>query len=142
LKPATFILLLLLIPLLIPNGVQGADEPQQKTERLPSDGRIEVIRAWLSQGGRLLIISFRFDGIWNARDPRNLKEAYIIEESTRERFSVFRVGRVGALGQRNLNRQGPISVALIDNPEGKIKKDSRVTLVIGNLHQEHVVVEE
>ena len=40
------------------------------------------------------------------------------------------------------NRQGPISVALIDTSKEKIKINSRVTLVIGNLHQEHIVVEE
>jgi hypothetical protein len=127
--------------LLISNVSVAGEELGQKMEKLPQNGRIEVIKARLGRGGLLLNISFRIQGIGNLRPPTNTRDLYVIEESTGKRFNVRRISGVGALGQRR-SSEGPISSVLIDNPQGKIKKDSRVTLVIGNLQQEHIVVEE
>jgi len=110
-------------------------------EMPPPEGRIEVVKASLSRGGLSLDIRFRLREVGNLNRPRSPIEIYVIEESSGERFNVLRVSGVGALGQRRLN-QGPILFALIDNSERKIKKDSRVTLVVGKLRQEHIVVEE
>lgn len=140
-KFGSFVLPLLLIPLLISNGALAANDLEQKTEKLPSNGRIEVIRSSLSRGGLFLDIRFRIREVGSLIRPGSPIEIYIIEESTGERFYARKFVRVGALGQKHLN-EGPISLVIIENTQRKIKKDSRITLVIGNLHQEHIVVEE
>ncbi len=137
----TFFLFLSLITLLISNVSVAGDELGQKMEKMSQNGRIEVIKARLGRGGLLLIISFRIQGIGSLRPPTNIRDIYVIAESTGERFNVRRVSRVGALGQRH-SSEGPVSSVLIDNLQREIKKDSRVTLVIDNLQQEHIVVEE
>jgi hypothetical protein len=137
----TFFLFLSLITLLISNVSFAGDELGQKMEKPSQNGRIEVIKARLVRAGLLLNISFRIQGIGNLRPPANITDIFVIEESTGKRFNVRSVSRVGALGQRRLG-EGPISSVLIDNSQGEIKKNSRVTLVIDNLRQEHIVVEE
>lgn len=140
-KFGTFVLPLLLIPLLISTGALAANELDQKTERLPSNGRIDVIRASLSRGGLFLNVRFRIREVGSLNRPGSPMEIYVIEESTGERFYPRRFARIGALGQKHLD-EGPISMVIIENTQKKIKKGSRVTLVIGNLRQEHIVVEE
>jgi hypothetical protein len=143
LKSGTSVLFLFLIALLIPNVSFAADQLEQKTGSQPPDGQIEVIKARLSGGGRLLDIRFRVHGAIGNRNisMRYARNVYAIEESTGERFYARRFARIGALGQKHLD-EGPISLVTIDNPEGKIKKDSRITVVIGGLRQEHIIVEE
>jgi hypothetical protein len=68
-------------------------------------------------------------------------DAYAIEDSTGEKFSVQRFVRAGALGQKHLE-EGPVSLVIISNTKGKIKKGSRISFVIRGLRQEHILVQE
>lgn len=142
-KSGTLVLFSSLIALLILNVSFAADPLEQETESRPPEGRIEVIKARLGGGGRFLDIQFRVHGaIGNRSIPmRYARNVYAIEESTGERFYARRFAKIGALGQKHLN-EGPISFVSIENPEGKIKRDSRITVVIGGLRQEHIIVEE
>jgi hypothetical protein len=72
---------------------------------------------------------------------RYARSAYVIEETTGEKFAARKFVRIGPLGQKHLD-EGPISFARIDNAGGKIKKASRITFVIRGLRQERIVVEE
>lgn len=136
-----FALFLVLIFLLISNVSVAADALDQKMEGPPPEGQIEVVKASLSRGGLILDIRFRIREVRSLNRPGSPIEIYVIKESTGERFYARRFARIGALGQKHLD-QGPISLVIIDNPEGKIKKDSRITFVIGGLRQEHIIVEE
>jgi len=137
--------LLLLLPLLLsPPAISFADRPLEPGIEEKGPGvRLEVIKAKLSGRGGVLHIRFRIHrGIRNrnipTRDPGN---AYAIDESTGEKYYVRRSFRGGALGQKRFE-EGAVSLVIIDNVKQKIKKDSRITFVIGGLRQEHIVVEE
>ena len=118
----------------------SADEVEQKKESPSVEYRIEVMKVRLIGDGDLLEIRFRVHGVRRV-SPSNPRYIYIIKESTGEIFYPHRVSRVGALGQKNLN-EGPISFVIIDNIKGKIIKGNQVTLGIGQLRQEHILVEK
>jgi hypothetical protein len=136
-------ILLLIISLLTP-AISFADETTEpKIEKKTTELRLEVIKAKLSGKGNLLDIQFRIRGeignpILSMKYARN---TYVIEESNGEKFYARRFARIGALGQKHLD-EGPISFVTMNNPGGKIKKGSRITFVIGELRQEHIIVEE
>jgi len=135
---------LLLTLFLFTPAISFADQPSEPgIEEKNIAVRLEVIKAKLSRRGEILHIRFRIHrGIGNRNSPtRYPVDAYAIEESTGEKFSVQRFVRAGALGQKRLE-EGPVSLVIISNTKGKINKGSRITFVIGGLRQEHIVVEE
>jgi len=126
--------------LLIWSISSSAGEVEQKKESPSVDYQIEVMKVRLIGDGDLLEIRFRVQGVRRVA-PSNPRYIYIIKESTGEIFYPRRVSRVGALGQKRLN-EGPISFVVIDNIKGKIIKGEQVTLGIGPIRQEHILVEE
>ncbi len=103
---------------------------------IPSqDIRLEITKAMLVAGGRLVEIRYRIVGDIKAR-PLNPKETYIVDEATGEIIFVERPPRLmGGL------RQMPPSYIIFPN-NGIIKKGSNITVVIGGIRQEHISVEE
>jgi hypothetical protein len=133
------IIIVFLLPALPLAGQQAAPEIEKKGQEV----RLEVIKAKLIKNGIFLDVHFRIrGGVGKPNvDSRHFGYAYVIEESTGEKFYVQRFAKFGALGQKRLD-EGPISIARIDNEGGKIRKYLRVTFVIGGLRQEHILVEE
>lgn len=96
--------------------------------------RLEITRAMLVAGGRLIEVRYRILGDLKA-GSLNPKESYIVDESGGEIIFVEGVPRLfGGL------RQMPPSYMVFRN-NGLIKKDSIITVVIGGLRVEHVRVE-
>jgi hypothetical protein len=133
----------IIISFLLPTSSFAGDQAEPGVEKKGREVRLEVIKAKLIENGTFLDVHFRIRG--GAGSPniysRHFGYAYVIVESTGEKFYVQRFARFGALGQKRLE-EGPISIARIDNEGGKIRKYLRVTFVIGGLQQEHIVVEE
>ena len=137
------VLVPIIISFLLPASSFARQQAEPEVEKKGQEVRLEVIKAKLIENGIFLDVHFRVRGV--ARSPdvssRHFGYAYVIVESTGEKFYVQRFVRVGALGQKHLD-EGPISIARIDNEGGKIGKYLRVTFVIGGLRQEHILVEE
>jgi|GEM_PF-3292028 len=113
-----------------------ATAPVMKPSGIPSqDIRLEITKAMLVGGGKLVEIRYRIVGDIKAR-PLNPKETYIVDEATGEIIFVERPPRLmGGL------RQMPPSYIIFPN-NGIIKKGSNITVVIGGIRQEHVTVED
>ncbi len=135
-------LILLLIVSLLPLAASFAEEPAQpKIREKNGDGRLEVLKAKMN--GYFIDIQLRVHGRSgddriSADYPRNV---FVIEESTGEKFFARRFTRIGTLGQKHL-AEGIISSVRIDNVGMKVKKDSRITVVVGELRQAHIIVED
>jgi hypothetical protein len=136
-------LLPIIIAFLLPTSSFAGQQAEPEIEKKGQEVRLEVIKAKLIENGIFLDVHFRIRGGAGRPniDSRHFGYAYVIVESTGERFYVQRFARFGALGQKRLEK-GPISIARIDNEGGKIKKNLRVTFVIGGVRQEHILVEE
>jgi len=113
-----------------------ATAPVMTPVGIPSqDIRLEITKAMLVGGGRLVEIRYRIVGDIKAR-PLNPKETYMVDEATGEIIFVERPPRLmGGL------RQMPPSYIIFPN-NGIIKKGSNITVVIGGIRQEHISVEE
>jgi hypothetical protein len=121
-----------------------SDQPLNPgVEEKGEKGRLEVIKAKLSGRGEVLQIRFRIHGEIEDRNfpTRYPVDAYIIEESTGEKFGVQRLSKAGALGQKRFE-EGPVYLVIIGNTKGKIKKSSRITFVIRGLRQKNILVVE
>lgn len=137
------LLLLLTLFLFLPTNSFADPQSKPEIEKKSQEVHLEVIKAKLIENGIFLDVHFRIRGVVGRPNisSRHFGYAYVILESTGEKFYVQRFAKVGALGQKRLD-EGPISIARIDNEGGKIRKYLRVTFVIGGLQQEHVLVEE
>lgn len=137
------LLLLLTLFLFLPTNSFADPQSKPEIEKKSQEVHLEVIKAKLIENGIFLDVHFRIRGVVGRPNisSRHFGYAYVIVESTGEKFYVQRFAKVGALGQKRLD-EGPISIARIDNEGGKIRKYLRVTFVIGGLQQEHVLVEE
>lgn len=137
------VLLPLIISFLLPTISFAGQQSESEIEKKGPEVRLEVVRAKLIEKGVFLDVHFRIRGVVGRPNihSRHLGYAYVIEESTGEKFYVQRFARIGALGQKRLD-EGPISIARIENEGGKIRKHLRITFVIGGLRQEHILVEE
>ncbi len=137
------LLLLLTLFLFLPISSFAGQQAEPEIGKKGQEVCVEVIKAKLIENGIFLDVHFRIRGGVGSPNiySRHFGYAYVIVESTGEKFYVQRFARFGALGQKRLE-EGPISIARIDNEGGKIRKYLRVTFVIGGLRQEHIVVEE
>jgi hypothetical protein len=137
------VLLPMIISFLLATSPFAGQQAEPEIEKRDREVRLEVIKAKLIENGIFLDVHFRIRGIVGRPNihSRHVGYAYVLVESTGEKFYVQRFARVGALGQKRLE-EGPISIARIDNEGGKIRKYLRVTFVIGGLRQEHILVEE
>ncbi len=130
-----------MVCLLAPAVLLAKEEIPPRAEGKEVVARLEVIKAKLN--GYFIDIRLRIHGRLNNRKisedyPKNV---YVIEESTGEKFFARKFSRIGNLGQKHLD-EGLISSVRIENVGMKIRKNSRVTLVLGELRQEHIIVED
>lgn len=137
----TKLVLLFVSSLLSFSGLLAEESFQLKTNQRRMDARLEVIKAKVN--GYFIDIQFRIHGRLEDRKmfenyPRNV---YVIEESTGQKVFARKFSRIGTLGQRHLD-EGLISSVRIENTGMRIRKHSRITFVVEELRQEHVVVEE
>lgn len=92
----------------------------------------------LSANGEFVGIRFRMVG----GEPldADTKGIYLVDESTGERFHVVRLQRIGRLAEFRVPGEKDVHQIMFRNREGKLKVGTLVTVVIGSVRQEHLMV--
>lgn len=105
----------------------------------PPPPRVEVGQLKLAANREFVGVQFRMIG-GDRFDPE-ATEIYLIDESTGERFSVVRLQRIGRMAEFRVPGEKDVHHVMFRNQEGKLKVGSRVTLVLGPVRQEHLLVQ-
>jgi hypothetical protein len=105
----------------------------------PSSPRMEVTQLRLAANREFVGVKFRMIG-GDRFDPE-AKEIYLVDESTGEKFSVVRLQRIGRMAEFRVPGEKDIHHIMFRNREGKLKIGSRVTVVVGDARQEHLLVQ-
>lgn len=104
---------------------------------------IEVASLHLSAAGR--IVDFRYRVLDAGKAASLLKrqvEPYALDIATGVRLIVPRAGKIGALRQSATQAtEGKIYFILFGNTDRVVKRGSRITVVIGDLRLENLLVE-
>jgi hypothetical protein len=147
-KAAKSVLIMIILLIAVATGAFGAET---KKEAVQKQG-LEVAKVMVTTEGTMIDIRFRLTGTDTlSADP---EYTYIQDERTGEKLFIASALKIGRLAPRNLKPRKsdrpeleednfvPLSYLIIANPQKKIKVGSKVTVVIGGLKQEHMVVEE
>lgn len=103
--------------------------------------KLTVNRAVRVANGSMLEVRFTVPPAATTRwIPTDQKDTYVLDEATGEKFFVLNLVRIGPAGQVRLPKGGGSSYMIIDNRYEHLKPGARVTVVIGALKQEHVMV--
>jgi len=105
----------------------------------PPPPRVEVIQLQLAANREFVGVQFRMIG-GDRFDPE-ATEIYLVDESTGERFSVVRLQRIGRMAEFRVPGEKDVHHIMFRNQEGKLKVGSRVTVVVGPVRQEHLLVQ-
>lgn len=97
---------------------------------------LDVVECRLVSKGEFIDLRFRVIGV-KTFDPRAM-EAYLIDESSGEKFDVVRLQRIGRLAEFTVPGEKDIHSILFRNREGKLKRGTLVTVVIGSIRKEHL----
>lgn len=111
-----------------------------KKELRPPPPELDVVQCKLVSKGEFVGVRFRVIGV-EKFDPGAM-EAYLIDESTGEKFSVVRLQRIGRLAEFTVPGEKDVHNILFRNREGKLKVGKRVTLVVGSARVEHLQLQE
>jgi hypothetical protein len=114
-----------------PAVAQSADKP------------LIVDRAFVVANGSMLQVRFAVPRAQTTRwVPVGEKETYAIEEASGEKFYVMKLVRIGPAAQVRMPKSGGSGYVIFDNRHERVKPGARITVVIGGLKQEHVLVED
>ena len=97
--------------------------------RLPPP-ELDVIQCQLAANREYVGVRFRVIGV-EKFDPETM-DAYLIDESTGEKFPVVRLQRIGRLAEFTAPGGKDVRHIMFRNREGKLKVGTRVTVVIGS----------
>ncbi len=111
-----------------------------KKEVRPPPPELAVVQCRLVSKGEFVGVRFRMVGA-GTFDPGTV-EAYLIDESTGEKFSVVRLQRIGRLAEFTVPGEKDVHNILFRNREGKLKPGKRVTVVFGSIRKEHLQLQE
>ena len=111
-----------------------------KKEVRPPPPELDVVQCRLVSKGEFVGVRFRVIGA-GTFDPGAM-EAYLIDESTGEKFSVVRLQRIGRLAEFTVPGEKDVHNILFRNREGKLKLGTRVTVVFGSIRKEHLQLQE
>jgi len=111
-----------------------------KKELRPPPPELDVVQSRLVSNGEFVGLRFRVIGV-EKFDPGAM-EAYLIDESTGERFPVVRLQRIGRLAEFTVPGEKGLHNILFRNREGKLKVGARVTVVFGSIRKEHLQLQE
>jgi hypothetical protein len=106
----------------------------------PSAPKLDVIQFRQVSKGEFVGLRFRVIGV-ETFDP-GAKEAYLIDESTGEKFPVVRLQRIGRLAEFTVPGEKDVHNILFRNRQGKLKVGTRVTVVFGSIRKEHLQLQE
>ena len=106
----------------------------------PPPPELDVVQCRLVSNGEFVGLRFRVIGI-EKFDPGAM-EAYLIDESTGEKFPVVRLQRIGRLAEFTVPGEKGLHNILFRNREGKLKVGARVTVVFESIRKEHLQLQE
>ncbi len=106
----------------------------------PPTARMEVVQLRLAANREFVGMRFRMIDA-DRFDPRT-EEIYLIDESTGEKFSVVRLQRIGRMAEFRAPGENNVHHMMFRNREGKLKIGSRVTVVVGNMRREHLLIQQ
>ena len=106
----------------------------------PPPPALDVVQCRLVSKGGFVGLRFRVAGL-ESFDP-GTTEAYLIDESTGEKFPVVRLQRIGKLAEFTVPGEKDVHNIFFRNREGKLKPGKRVTVVFGSIRKEHLLLQE
>jgi hypothetical protein len=101
---------------------------------------LNVVQCRLVSNGEFVGLRFRVIGVESFNPEAT--EAYLIDETTGEKFSVVRLQRIGRLAEFTVPGEKDVHNILFRNRDGKLKLGARVTLVFGPFRKEHLQLQE
>ena len=101
---------------------------------------LDVVQCRLMSNGDYVGVRLRLIGV-EKFDPTAM-EAYLVDESTGEKFPVVRLQRIGRLAEFPVPGEKGVHNVLFRNLEGKLKVGTRVTVVVGSARKEHLQLQE
>jgi hypothetical protein len=78
----------------------------------------------------------------NGKFEADPARSYLVDEATGVKYYVVRLKRIGRLAATKDPSDPASRTLLIRNHDRKLKAGARVTLVVGGMRQEHVIVEK
>ena len=106
----------------------------------PPPPELDVVQCRLMSNGEYVGVRLRLIGV-EKFDPMTM-EAYLVDESTGEKFPVVRLQRIGRLAEFPVPGEKGVHNVLFRNLEGKLKVGTRVTVVVGSARKEHLQLQE
>lgn len=119
-------------------GERGAFPFANRNEPMMDGNRIETASAMLAVESNLIMVGYR------TRLPVHQsrgKTFYVVDEKTGKRLDVQNVSFLGALSSRSVGRRSlSHGYFLADNSERIVGPGSKITVVVGDLKIENIVV--
>jgi len=106
----------------------------------PPPPELADVQCRLMSEGEFVSVRFRVIGV-DKLDPM-AKEAYLLDESTGEKFPIVRLQRIGRLAEFTVPGEKGVYNVLFRNREGKLKVGTRVSVVIGAARKENLQLQE
>ncbi|NJD61947.1 MAG: hypothetical protein FIA93_04415 [Deltaproteobacteria bacterium] len=101
---------------------------------------IEVTACRLASRNEFVDVRFRVHG--KEKFDAVPADTYLLDEATGEKYYIVRLKRIGRLAETKNPSDPAAHTILIRNLNRKLKAGARVTVVVGGLRQEHVLVEK
>jgi hypothetical protein len=115
-----------------------AASPKNVNEPMNGDNRIEMASAMMAVEGSLIMVGYRTRLPMPQSRGRTL---FIVDEKTGKRLDVQNVSFLGALASRSVGRRAlSHGYFMADNAERTIVSGSKITVVIGEMKIENIVV--
>lgn len=120
-------------------GKKELRPPPPPTAPAPAP-KLEVFQLRMVSKGEFVGLRFRVLGV--EKFDSGAVEAYLIDESTGEKFPVVRLQRIGRLAEFTVPGEKDVHNILFRNRQGKLKLGKRVTVVFGSIRKEHLQLQE
>lgn len=105
----------------------------------PSPPELDVIQCQFAANREYVDVRFRM--IVNEKFDLKTMDAYLIDESTGEKFPVVRLQRIGRLAEFTVPGEKDVRHLIFRNREGQLKVGTRVTVVIGSARKGNLTLQ-
>jgi hypothetical protein len=120
-------------------AVRRPEEAPRDEARLPESAlRLEVISCRLAPNHEFVDVRFRVRG--TERIEHGSADTYLLDEETGERYFVMELRRLGSLAEVRDGEASGVHSVIFRNFGRKLRFGSKVTVVVGPLRQEHVLL--
>ncbi|MEW6721588.1 MAG: hypothetical protein AB1346_14170 [Thermodesulfobacteriota bacterium] len=105
----------------------------------PAPPKIEVVKLQMAANKEFVGIQLRVPG--SERKNLQASEIYLVDETTGEKFTVVRLDRIGRLAEFRDPKDKSIHHLMFRNRDGKLKIGSKISVVIGTVRYEHLLIQ-